>query len=115
MKMLITAAAVLIMGLSSFPALAGIYCGAGKITMIAEGYNNSNDFIIFIDKSVEAADATKNVTTNGMIAFPKSSLDLERFRGIKSLCLAAFLAGRNIRVISHSQDCFIADEVNLLK
>lgn len=95
------------------PAYA-LSCGAGKILAIDEGGWNTNDFYIRIDYSVSQS-SHPGTEFSGLIVYRKANLDPVRFKGIKSIALAAYFAGKNIRAWSGTNNCSDATEILLGK
>ena len=90
------------------------HCGIGHITTIGEGRWNVNDFMISLDYAKEPS---KHLGTefNGLIVFKKTSLDIERFKGIKALAQLALSTDKYVMVYAHSGRCDDATEITLFK
>ena len=86
-------------------------CGEGKIIRVLEGGWNTDDYMIKIDYSV-ANSAHAGTEFNGYIVY-KSTLNTQRLNGIRSVALAAYMAGKNVKAYSHANDCSEATEISV--
>ena len=97
---------------ASTGAHAGGSCGAGKILSIKEGGWGSNHFMIKIDNSAENPHSNVGGFFNSHIRF-LSTLNEDRFKGIKALVYMAFSGNKTVRVWSSGDNCGSADDITI--
>lgn len=89
-------------------------CGEGKILKIREGAWNTDDLFVQIDYSVSRGDHPGTEWVGEWIIYRKTQMDIERFRGIKAVALAAMVSGRNAYTHTHvSGRCDNASELGI--
>lgn len=81
--------ALLLCSFASFSAFAGQECGAGRITHIVEGHNNTEDLLIAIDYEV-GGHPGGFLVQDRYIRFQKDVLSPDVFRGIKAIIYMAY-------------------------
>jgi len=86
-------------------------CGEGKIITLLEGGWNTDDYMIKIDYS--AGNSTHVGTEFNSYIVYKSTLSIQRLNGIKSMAIAAYMAGKDIKAYSHNNNCSEATEISI--
>jgi len=113
-RLLLLVPALLLGSLFSLPAHATLECGAGKITHIKEGHNNTDDLLIAIDYSVGPF-LGEWLVEERYIRFKKDSMSSDRFRGIKAIIYMAYSSDSFVFIKSFGAGCGGANYIRILR
>lgn len=87
-------------------------CGEGKVKAIVEGGWNTDDFFIQLDYSISPS-RHPGTEYQTWIRYRQADMGIERFKGIKSLAMAAYFSGKPIWTLTHLNRCDQATELGV--
>jgi hypothetical protein len=87
-------------------------CGVGKITKLYGGGWDSDDLVLILDNSVTAPESGAGLYEGKYVRYPAASIP-GRIDFVRSIALAAYMSGKNVRTVSHTSDCAHASEIVL--
>jgi hypothetical protein len=89
-------------------------CGIGKIVDYVEGGWDQDSLIIKLE-TLLPNQHPGTFWANDFVRFERSRLGDSRYNGMRSTLLAAFMAGKSIRIYSHTNRCDSATEVTVYR
>ena len=101
----------LMVALLSGPLLAG-ECGTGKITAALDGGWDQDNYFIKLDNT-NGTHHPGTYHVDGWIRFEHTRVGDSRYSGIKSMALAALVAGKTVRIYTHTNRCDSATEITI--
>lgn len=87
-------------------------CGIGKIVTYVEGGWDQDNLIVKLD-TLLPNQHPDTFWANDYVRFERTRLGDSRYNGMRSALLAAFMAGKTIRIYTHSGRCDSATEVSV--
>ena len=87
-------------------------CGVGKIVSYVEGGWDQDNLMIRLD-SIQPNQHPGTFWDNNVVRFERARLGDSRYNGMRSALLAAFMAGKTIRIYTHSNRCDSATEISI--
>ncbi len=87
-------------------------CGIGKIVTYVDGGWDQDNLIIKLD-TLLPNQHPGTFWVNEFVRFERSRIGDARLNGMRSTLLAAFMAGKTIRIYTHSNRCDSATEVSV--
>jgi hypothetical protein len=87
-------------------------CGIGKIINYVEGGWDQDNLIIKLDTKLPNQHPD-TFWTNDYVRFERARLGDSRYNGMRSALLSAFMAGKTIRIYTHTNRCDSATEVTV--
>lgn len=96
---------------SSSASFAG-ECGTGKIVTYVEGGWDQDNLMIKLE-TLLPNQHPGTFWANDFVRFERTRLGDFRYNGMRSALLAAFMAGKTIRIYTHTNRCDSATEISV--
>lgn len=101
---------ILMIVLSNF-VYAGA-CGKGKVTLLEEGYYNTDNLAIKIDYSINKG-VHVGTESGGYTLYKKDNISETRVNAIRAVALSALVSWRIVELYSHNNNCSNATQIRI--